>query len=51
MRAPLLYTSIYGHYFTIDGAYLKAVYDYAMQYLEDNQGFIGGVIKQMEKNR
>lgn len=51
MYAPLLGTTIYGWYFTVDGACLKAVYDYAMQYIEDNQGFIGNVIKQIWRSR
>ena len=51
MRAPLLSTTIYGWYLDIDDQYTRASNDYAMQYIDDHQGFIGDIIKQMEKHR
>ena len=51
MRAPLLDTTVYGWYFTVDGDYLGAVDSYAMQYIDDHQGFIGDIIKRIWKSR
>ena len=45
MRAPLLSTTIYGWYLDVDDQYIRAINDYAMQYIDDNQGFIGDIIK------
>ena len=51
MRAPLLGTTIYGWYFNVDGEYLKAFHDYAMEYIDDKQGFIGDIIKRIWRLR